>query len=129
MREGVSQVSSEMLGLIRIRMYSKFVVAARSREYPHVTQLLSRYFRDHPPDGQEKGVDFPFTTVCINKNYAARRHRDVNNVGLSTIRALGQFSGGKLRYWPLDGCTGHVDHLQESDSVLLNVHGRTVCMR
>lgn len=129
MREGVTAVSSEMLGLIRIRVYNKFSVAEKSTKFPHVTKLLCQYFKDHPPAGQAEGTAFPFTTVCINKNYAAKRHRDVNNVGLSVIRALGEFTGGKVRYWPSDTGKGNVEDLQDADAVELDVQHRTVCMR
>lgn len=134
MPEGVSEISSDMLGLTRVRIFCKFVVAQRSQQYPHVTRLLCQFFQDNPPAGSglapsSATVAFPFTTICVNKNYAAKRHRDRNNVGLSVIRALGQFTGGKLRYWPNDNKLCALEDLQESDSVLLNVQGHSTIMK
>merc|ERR1719223_2158084 len=102
MKNGVKQICSEMLGIIRIRMYHKFVVAARSQAYPNVTRVLAQYFRDQRPGGLPADTPFPFTTICLNKNYAAKRHRDKNNVGLSVVKSLGDFTGGRLRYWSRD---------------------------
>ena len=41
----------------------------------------------------------PFTTITMNKRYAARLHRDSRNDGPSIGNAVGKFSGGKLLYW------------------------------
>ena len=44
----------------------------------------------------------PFTTITMNKRYAARLHRDSRNDGPSIGNAVGKFSGGKLLYWQRD---------------------------
>merc|ERR1719343_266153 len=95
-----------------------------------VTKLLCQYVYDNPPPGLQKGDRFPFTTICINKDYAAKRHRDNNNCGLSIVRALGNFKGGRLKYWPDDpGSKGiDVSELAESDAVTLDVRGRSVAL-
>jgi len=128
MPTGVCEICSEMLGLVRVRVYSKFVVAARSRTYPNVTKMLTQYFLDNPPAGLPAGQPFPFTTVCLNKNYAAKRHRDRNNVGLSVVRALGDFTGGRLRYWPHDDTRCDVSELHDTDSVVTAVKDHTLVM-
>merc|ERR1712061_984799 len=109
-------------------MYNKLVVAAQSTAFPNVTRLLCTYLRDHAPSHLKAGTQFPFTTVCINKDYAAKRHRDKNNVGLTIVRALGNFTGGKLKYWLKDPKNCEVEELEEKDAVVLNVHNRSVVM-
>lgn len=121
MRDGVEEVCSDMLGLIRSRVNSKLVIARKTKLYPYVTQLLARYLQDNPPVGLPRGVQFPFTTICVNKNYAARRHRDSHYVGMSVIRAFGDFTGGQLRHWPGDDRQRELDELQERDSKLVTV--------
>ena len=37
-----------------------------------------------------------FNSICINHNVVCQKHRDINNKGISTIQALGIFSGGNL---------------------------------
>lgn len=100
--EGEPYVFSEMLGLLRVRMYSKYTLASQSRRYPNVTKLLTQYLQDNPPLELPPGERFEFTTICVNKNYAAKRHRDKNNVGISVVKSLGDFTGGRLRYWSRD---------------------------
>jgi len=129
--DGKTFVNSEMLGLVSIRAYRKLVVARQSAKYPMVTKLLCQYVYDNPPPGLQKGEHFPFTTICVNKDYAAKRHRDKNNTGLSIVRALGNFKGGRLRYWPDDPgprAAPDVDSLDESQAVVLDVRGRSVAL-
>jgi hypothetical protein len=45
---------------------------------------------------------FTFTSININFGYAAKIHRDSNNVGLSVLKAFGSFTGGRLRTWADD---------------------------
>merc|ERR1712048_1056157 len=63
---------------------------------------------------------FPFTSISLNKGYAAAVHRDKGNAGPSATRSLGNFHGGELRYWP--GTPEHMDlaTLRQEDSVLLD---------
>merc|ERR1711957_229781 len=54
---------------------------------------------------------------------------DSNNQGLSIVRALGNFQGGKLKYWPNDPgpkVMPDVAALDTSDAECLNVHGQSV---
>jgi len=100
--QGELRVRSEMLGVLLTRMYARCGVAAATRDFPAVTRLLCHYVRDNPPEGLAESEHFPFTTICVNKGFAAARHRDNNNVGISIVRALGDFQGGRLLYWPQD---------------------------
>uniref|UniRef100_A0A7S0FE79 Uncharacterized protein n=1 Tax=Pyrodinium bahamense TaxID=73915 RepID=A0A7S0FE79_9DINO len=129
--DGKGFVSSEMLGLVCVRAFHRLVIAQQSRKFPLVTKLLCQYLHDNPPPGLPRGSQFPFTTICINKDYAARRHRDNNNLGLSVVRALGNFKGGRLRYWPDDPGAREapdVETLKESEAVVLDVRGRSVAL-
>lgn len=129
MPAGQDFVLSEMLGLVCIRMYQRLVVASKSRAFPDVTRLLVRFLEDNPPQGLPPGVKFPFTTICVNRDYAARRHRDTRNSGVSVIRAFGSFTGGRLRYWPSDPgpkTLPNVGDLKDSEAVQLNVCGSSV---
>lgn len=129
--DGEGFVSSEMLGLVSIRAYRKLVVARQSTKFPNVTKLLCQYLYDNPPPGLPRGTQFPFTTVCINKDYAAKRHRDNNNCGLSIVRALGNFKGGRLKYWPEDPgprMAPDVNKLDNDAALVLDVRGRSVAL-
>merc|ERR1712039_116412 len=55
--------------------------------------------------------DFKFTSLNLNKNYAARVHRDGNNFGPSMIAAFGKFSGGELNYWSEDNKSCKLEEL------------------
>jgi len=44
----------------------------------------------------EFGKHLDFTTVQVNKNYQCAKHIDGNNVGISTIIGLGDYTGGEL---------------------------------
>lgn len=100
--DGDPYVFSEMLGLVRVRMYCKYTIASQTKRFPNVTRLLAQYLHDNPPLEMPPGDRYQFTTICINKNYAAKRHRDKNNVGISVVKSLGDFTGGRLRYWSRD---------------------------
>lgn len=122
---GQDFVASEMLGIVKTRMYNACNVAAATRNHPAVTMLLSRYLQDNLPAGLEPGECFPFTTICINKGYAAKRHRDNNNVGISVVKAFGDFQGGELLYWPRDPGPRNCPDLsafEETDAEKLDVH-------
>merc|ERR1712117_416354 len=59
----------------------------------------------------EECKDFKFTSLNLNKNYAAKLHRDGNNFGPSMIAAFGDFTGGELNYYPDDDGKGEPDKL------------------
>mgnify|MGYP003657918929 FL=1 len=47
--------------------------------------------------------DFKFTSIQYNKNQQAKKHIDKNNVGISTIIGLGDYTGGELIVYDKDG--------------------------
>eukprot|EP00927_Polykrikos_kofoidii_P034791 TRINITY_DN29435_c0_g1_i1.p1 TRINITY_DN29435_c0_g1~~TRINITY_DN29435_c0_g1_i1.p1 ORF type:complete len:360 (+),score=55.90 TRINITY_DN29435_c0_g1_i1:95-1174(+) len=115
--KGRTWVHSDTLGLLRTRS-QRTCIAAASRAHPHFTRLLVRWLRNHwPADVPE---DWPFTSISVNKGYAARRHRDRTNVGPSILKAFGCFKGGRVRYWPKDDLRDDVSDLKAEDSVLLD---------
>lgn len=116
---------SETLGLMRL---NKLCVSQRSQKFPCLTQLMCRYLHDHPPDGLPPNTTFPFTSVHIHKGHTGERHRDKHSYGLSVMRAVGNFSGGTVRHWPQESGVGEVARLQDSEAVLLNMHGRSVVL-
>jgi hypothetical protein len=116
--QGDEGVFSDTLGLTRSRD-ARTLMSSLSRNYPNVSRLLMRWFRDHRPPSLDE--DFPVTSISVNSKYAARRHRDRNNAGPSVIRAFGNFSGGNLLYWPKDTRQGGVEMLSKSDAQTLHV--------
>ena len=55
----------------------------------HLVNVLCRYVKQEFPE-------FMFTSITLNKNFAAKKHRDSNNLGDSRLIALGDFTGGNL---------------------------------
>lgn len=98
MKKGQHWVYSDTLGLLRDRQ-GDIHLTAPTRRYPQVAELFARWLTDRLPK-DVKG--FKFTSMNVNCNYAAQLHRDAGNFGPSFIRAFGDFSGGKLNYWPED---------------------------
>jgi len=122
MPEGQKFVFSDTLGLIPSRD-GRIMATKYTLEYPGVITLLCRYLKDLMPEeiGRE---GFPFTSINVNKNYAARLHRDGNNVGPSMIKALGNFTGGRLNYWPDDDKSKPLEELPEDGKVSLDLHSK-----
>ena len=71
------------------------------------TPILSRPVRCIPAD-------------LSSNRYAARRHRDGNNAGPSLTRSFGNFSGGRLLYFPDDDRRRQLEDLRQQDAVPLN---------
>jgi len=78
----------------------KIGISAYSRQRPWLTRLLIEF-------AKSAGYgSFPFTSIQVNVDYAARPHTDRNNLGKSLIVGLGRYTGGRL--WV------HDDHGKES---------------
>ena len=73
-------VVSEQLGLTRARIGGHFEVSSATLGLKSVCRLLTRWATHNEPD-------MVFTTINLNKDYAAARHRDKGNLGPSLIRA------------------------------------------
>lgn len=109
-------VFSDTFGLAGSRGSPKPVMTSMSKKYPNVTELMNRWFLSSV--GRKS---FFWTSISLNIDYQAARHRDRNNLGPSAIRGLGKYSGGHLRYWKRDPLTCKVEHLKKKDSILLDI--------
>ncbi|KAJ1460972.1 hypothetical protein M885DRAFT_612143 [Pelagophyceae sp. CCMP2097] len=65
---------------------------------PNVSRLVAAFTTRHIP--ARNGAAFPFSSLQVNYNYAARKHVDGNNIGPSYIVSLGNHAGGAL--WVAD---------------------------
>merc|ERR1712187_808577 len=115
--EGQHFVFSDTLGLVSDRkgniMPTKYPLA-----YPNVTKVVCDFLTENLP----KDIpEFSFTGINVNKNYAGKRHRDCNNWGPSIIKAIGNFTGGNLNYYPNDDRERALEDLPASDRVNINL--------
>jgi len=110
---GQEWVYSDTFGLIHSRSLGTCVESQLSKRYSEVMLLVSRWVRDRGPKRKRGGklLSFPFTSINLNFSYAAKKHRDRFNLGPSLIRALGEFDGGELGYFPDDDATLPVEFL------------------
>jgi len=53
---------------------------------------------------QHHDPTFQFSTIQINDNTTCAKHIDSNNVGESYIIGIGEYQGGDLRVFGVDGC-------------------------
>ncbi|CAE7718191.1 pgsA [Symbiodinium sp. CCMP2592] len=84
MPQGQQWVKSDTLGLLRDRG-GKLIVTRPAREYPNVAKIIARWLHGKLP---REAKHFKFTSLNLNCNYAARRHRDGNNFGPSMIKVV-----------------------------------------
>jgi len=118
MREGITWVHSDTIGAMA-RRDGLILPTATTAKYPNFVKVITTYLADHMP--KELKDSFVFTSININKDYAGARHRDQGNSGPSVLKALGDFTGGELVYFPSDAHTGPVEDLAAETSVKLNV--------
>ena len=99
MPEGAKFVHSDTLGLLS--SYDGSVLVNNSTKYyPEVPKLMCRWLQDHlPMEMRDDKQGFAFTSINVNRGYAAKLHRYGNNEGPSFIAAFGDFTGGELNYW------------------------------
>eukprot|EP00929_Paragymnodinium_shiwhaense_P093803 TRINITY_DN5407_c0_g1_i1.p1 TRINITY_DN5407_c0_g1~~TRINITY_DN5407_c0_g1_i1.p1 ORF type:complete len:426 (+),score=150.78 TRINITY_DN5407_c0_g1_i1:67-1344(+) len=127
MPDGIKYVYSDTMGAIR-RRDGSYGMTPPTRRYPNFAKLLNQWLRDNPVK-MPGGAKFVWTAINVNANYAAARHRDQNNEGLSVIRAFGKFKGGKLGYWPRDVKTKDrkkIEELNPKDSVRYDISKQSV---
>ena len=79
-------VLSDTFGLVSTRT-GAVSVSRLTRRHPAVLQLLSAWVKRAWPSSS----CFPFTSISANYGYAARMHRDANNVGSLLMRSFGDF--------------------------------------
>ena len=115
--DGSEFVYSDTLGLTKDRR-GNIAVDAYTRDRPSVFTFLCEWLKQRKPT--ELVLDFPFTSISLNYNYAAKLHRDGNNAGPSLSRSLGAFTGGELSYWPNDDKRTPLDQLRTRDAVKID---------
>ena len=117
--DGSEFVYSDTLGLTKDRR-GNIAVDAYTRERPSVFTFLCEWLKQRKPT--ELVLDFPFTSISLNYNYAAKLHRDGNNAGPSLARSFGAFIGGELSYWSNDDKRTPLEQLRERDAVRIDTH-------
>lgn len=83
------------------------ILSAATKHRPNLTKLLCAFAKHDRPD-------YEFTSIQVNKDYAAALHVDGNNSWDSIIVGLGDYAGGQL--WVDTGRTAH--------GTLVDVHNR-----
>jgi len=121
--DGRDWVWSDNIGLVRDRQGSIHLTSTTTR-YPSVIKMLCTWLTARLPS---EAADFTFTSLNLNCNYAARRHRDGNNLGPSMIKAFGPFEGGELSCFPSDDKSVELEKLPEDDRVRCNIKSH-LCM-
>lgn len=121
MRDGIKYVYSDTIGAIR-RRTGGYGITPPTKHYPNFVKLLCKWLRDNQLE-KKLGCEFKCTAINLNANYAGARHRDGNNEGPSVIRAVGNFKGGQLMYWPKDTQRPRVDvkTLDKADNVVFDL--------
>ena len=90
-------IQSDTLGATQCSVTKKWYISATASKYPEVTRALNEWlWWNLDPDSRGW---FRWTTVIINDNFQADRHRDRNNVGPSAIATFGDYVGGGLFIW------------------------------
>jgi len=87
-------VQGMCLGAVFVLGGVGMAVSQVSSAYPNLCKLITGWVKTSLPEA------FPFSSLQINYNYAARKHVDGNNIGPSYIRSLGKHTGGEL--WTAD---------------------------
>lgn len=118
MREGIKWVNSDTFGLLN-SYDGRVVISPATRHYPSVSKIFSKWITDNYPS--ELGGRPVFTSINVNRGYAAALHRDGNNEGPSFIKGFGDYSGGKLRYWVDDDKTLGLQELSKQEYVTVDL--------
>ena len=113
---GTEFVYSDTLGLVMTRT-GKVTATRATLDFPFLFRILAEWIKTWWPSEKK----FVFTSINVNANYAARIHRDGNNVGPSVTKSFGEFQeGGALMYWGQDDGHRSLDQLQTCHPEILN---------
>ena len=96
--EGHDWVHSENFGMTRDKQ-GQCGVSRITHKYPHVMRLFCKWLRENLPTTWNA---FKFTSINVNKGYAAPLHRDGSNLGPSVGAGFGNYVGGRLNLWESD---------------------------
>ena len=86
-------VTGMCLGAVNVLGGVGMQLSAVSQNFQNLVKLVCAWTAKELPD-------FPFSSLQINYNYAAKKHVDGNNIGPSHIISLGDHAGGEL--WVAD---------------------------
>lgn len=118
MQEGQTWVHSDTVGAIA-RRDGLILPTPPTMKYPHFMKVMAAYMHDNlPPELKDT---FVYTSININKDYAGARHRDQGNSGPSFLKALGDFKGGQLQYFPGDDKSKKLEELKVGDSLKVDI--------
>ena len=112
---GTTFVHSDTLGVVRSRT-GHVVPTSPTMKNLNLLRLLARWLAEQ----QHFEAPFPWTSINVNFGYAARRHRDSGNSGVSVTKAFGEFTGGLLLYWPDDDGTAPLHELSPKQSICVD---------
>ena len=68
----------------------------KREKYKEIHRVAKELMRRHNPN-------FKFTSIQVNKNNRTAKHTDANNVGVSYMIGLGDYTGGDLEIFDEDG--------------------------
>lgn len=115
--DGQSWVWSDNVGLVRDRNGDIHLTSACKR-YPSFTTIINMWLSDRLP---KEVQEFKWTSLNLNCNYAAKRHRDGNNFGPSMIKAFGPFKGGALSCFPGDDKSVELSKLKPASKKTIDI--------
>jgi hypothetical protein len=87
-QRGLGIKESMMFGIIKARVSRTYGLSMMSKKYPEVYNALKKL--------GDSIVPFNWNGIQINKNGVCNPHKDKNNIGLSLIVSVGNFTGGEL---------------------------------
>ena len=94
------------LGLVNIRPYNQITLGYKPQQlcrqlampkYAQFYKIVQEWFRETYP------YYFKYSTIQFNKNNQCAKHIDANNVGVSMIIGLGDYTGGRLIIYDYEG--------------------------
>ena len=100
-------------------------VATNSRNSNSIDQVIIRWMWAKFPKEMSK---HPFTSVTINSNFSAKIHRDRNNLGLSLITSIGNYTGGNLLYWEDDDHKMSLDEVAKHEPRIVDLKDKAFLM-
>lgn len=87
-RKGFHDHRRATFGFLTVRIGRKYQLSAYSKKHPELYQMLINIGNQICPH--------PFSSIHVVKNLTCAPHRDKNNFGISTIMAIGSYTGGCL---------------------------------
>ena len=94
------------LGLVNIRPYNQIHLGYKPQQQCRLLQMpkyskfyekVRKWFSETYP------YHFDYSTIQFNKNNQCAKHKDANNIGVSLICGLGDYTGGRLIIYDYEG--------------------------